>query len=117
MVLEKKEIPPVAPRPSPPATSYGALFGAAEQPLRTKQDDRDQQEKRDRRAVLRGKIRGDEVVDDAEDQPAGDRAAHLVEAADDRGDEGDQAERLAVRELGEVDRADEERRERHQRGV
>src|SRR3954468_8621151 len=104
MVLEKKELSKAARPRFPRATSYGALFRAAEKALRTEQDDHDQQEERDGGAVLRGPVGRDEIVDDAEDEAASDRAAHLVEAAHDRRDERDQPKRLAVGELGEVNR-------------
>src|SRR5207248_514417 len=74
--------------------SYGAFFRAAEQSLRAEKDHRDEQEKRDRRAVLGREVGGDEVIDDAQQQAAGDRAAHLVEAADDRRDERGEPEGL-----------------------
>src|SRR6267142_1819302 len=101
----------------PDLASYRALFRASQQALRSQEDHRYQQKERDGRAVLGREVRGNEVVHDAEQQPAGDGAAHLVEATDDGGDEGDQAERLAVGEFGEVDRADQERGERDQAGV
>src|ERR1043166_3409749 len=80
------------------------FFCPSEQALRPPEDHRDQQEQRDRRAVLRRPVRGDEVVSYAEQQPADDRAAHLVEAADDGRDERGEPEQLTVGELGEVDR-------------
>ena len=62
-------------------------------------------------------IGGGEIVDHTDDQPAGDRTAHLIEAADDRRDEGGEAKRLAVGEFGEIDRRDQQRRHRRERGV
>src|SRR5829696_1827411 len=55
------------------APSYGALLGAAEQALRPEQDDGDQEEQRDRGAVLGRDVGRGEIVDDAEEEPAGDR--------------------------------------------
>src|ERR1051325_5875176 len=68
--------------------SYRPLLDAAEQALRTKQDHQDEDQERKRKPVLRRDVRGGEIVDHAEQQAADDRTAHLVEAADDRGDEG-----------------------------
>src|SRR5215207_3440559 len=86
------------------APSYGALLGAAEQALRPEQDDGDQEEQRDRGAVLGRDVGRGEIVDDAEEEPAGDRPAHLVEAADDGGDERRLPKHLAGGEFGEIDR-------------
>src|SRR5437667_12864672 len=96
--------------------SYRALLGPSQQPLRPQEDHGDEEKQRDGGPVLRREVRGNEVVHYAEQQPADDGAAHLVEAADDGGDEGDQAERLAVGKFSEVDRAHQKRSEGDQAG-
>src|SRR5262249_59108365 len=97
--------------------SYRALLDPAEQPLRTEQDDHDQDQQRYRHSILRRKVSSGEIVDHPEQQAADDRSANLVEATDDRGDEGVEAQPLAVRELGQVDRRDQQRGEGDERGI
>src|SRR5205814_7085530 len=100
-----------------PLRSYRALLGPAEQALRTEQDDDDQQDQRHRGAVLRRYIGGRQIVDDADQQPAGDGAAHLVEAADDRRDERGLPQHFAGGEFRQIDRRDQQRGQRDQKGV
>ena len=68
-------------------------------------------------AILRGKVSGRQIVEDAENNAAEDGAAHLVEPADDGGQECRHAQCLAVGEFRQIDRADQDRRDGDQNGV
>ena len=83
-------------------------------PYGTPQDDRDQQHERHRGAILRRDVGRDQVVEHAQQQPPGDRAADLVEAADDGRDERDEPELLPVGELHQEHGRDQEAGQRRQ---
>src|SRR5580658_3745498 len=113
--------PPRRPRRSPrrrrQTASYGPLLDAAKQPLRPQQDHRDEDQKWKGAAILRREVSRRKVVEDAEDDAAQDRAAHLIETPDDGGGERREPERLAIGEFRQIDRADEYRGDGDEHGV
>jgi hypothetical protein len=94
-----------------------ALLGLAEQPLGPEQDH--DQEKHERHAFLVGRrdVGAHQVLEHADQHAAEERAARLVEAADDRGIERLQADDVAHVELREVGRRNKQRRHRGEQRV
>ena len=66
---------------------------------------------------MRGQVSRRKVIEHAEDDAAQNGAAHLIEAADDGGDERRHAERLTIGEFRQIDRADQDRRDGDEHGI
>src|SRR5215210_2948814 len=82
--------------------SYLALLGTPEQSFGPEQDDQQEHDERDALLVGGRHVETDEVLEDADQHAAEQRATGLVEAADDRGEERLLPDRVAHVELRQV---------------